>query len=1059
MSKLYIRCPKWLDNNAAAIHDLRLLSRYSMMGKRAFIICGMLLLSLATVFTVPSRATDTTAKLPTISQEQISTLKESIRSEKTKLEKLKQDITTQKKDRDRQLAGLQNKTVNETTLEQARLAMESAKVNVQSAALDLANQKKQLQALQAGLVDLQHQIDQVKSKQNSQDQLTTLQQQLAMADITLALEQQYAELLTKHLEQLQQKKNLAASWWQSVQAVFQKQNQIRHQESLEDMKHRLQEQENKVQRESLRLQKKLSAIQANDTEAVNHREYLKIKLNALQESLNILRTKIKVQAMKSTHDAMGLSRISGIQAETLLTDTKTLRQIEGELRSLISLTSDRLTVYQQKWTLLQKQYALKDISPDYFTKEKRLLTDLIDQFSSLLTMMQSFSAQVQQNIDSVAKAYSTSIQQSLTARQPLPHDLLSWKNLFFELTSLPKQLQQLLYRTVNETKSGWEQSSPMHRLLFLGSGLILSLFVFLLGRCCSVKETVPEGDLTFSLKTKLVSLSLLRSSRPSLFVAGLVLLFGKIFTLESDIFLVLLLFVSVWFGLQLIIKFSYWLFVSPLIAPSRHQPRLYHVIVWVAVLSALFALLVGLGKIGLFSAQLRNVIDRLFMLLLLPVVYFFLHLRAVLIAALNAHQKKQFVTHIMVPASFLVPLTVLTAALVGLVGYINLAWFVAGKLALFLAVVFGWGLARDLVKDFLNRWERRTKQKGGKNEIPESVFMAPLKRIVDLLLFLTALWCLARLYGWGMNTAIADFLSTWLNHPLFHLGNQEITLMSLLTSIFLLLLFFYLSLLARNLIYVWLYNNVKDRGLKNSLSIFTQYAVIVIGVLVALNVIGINLTSLTVFAGALGVGIGFGLQNIANNLISGLILLAERPVRVEDWVTVGDSQGIISRIGLRSLVLTTWDNQDIIIPNASLITNPVTNWTLSNNLIRTVFQVGVRYQDDPHRAREVILDAVSMVPEVSLEQKPRIYLTDFADSSVNFRVAFFSELKGQHSRLEAKSKVMFAIWDALKDADIGIPFPQQDIYIKEIPIGSDPESSAPGRENVADNTEGIPAGR
>ena len=1027
------------------------------MKKWPIFFCCILLPVLTTFFTMPAMATDTVSKIPSISQERISALQKSIRSEKTQLEKLKKDITGQKKDRDRQLAGLQNKIVNETTLEQARLAMESAKVNVQSAALDLANEKQQVQVLQTKLLDFQHQIDTIKSQHNSQDQLTTLEQQMAMADIILALEQQYTELLAGHLDQLQQKNNLAESWWQSVQAVFQKQEQIRHQESLEDMQQRLQEQEKKVQKESLRLQQQISAIQTNDADAASHRQYLTSKLDALQESLNILRTKIKAQTMKSEHGVMGLSRIEGIPTDTLLADSKTLRQIEDDLNSLISLTSDRLTVFQQRWTLLQKQYALKNISSSFFPKEKKILINLIDQFSSLLTMMQSFNTQVQQDIDRVAKAYAKSVQQSLTARQPLPHDLLSWKNLFLEFTSFPKQLRQILFKTVNETGSGWKQSASMHRLLFLGSGLAMILFISLIGRCCSVKDTLSTDDLSFSMKTKLISLSLLRKSRPSLFVGGLVILSGKFFNIESDIFRVIFLFVSVWFVLQFVIKLSYWIFVSPLIPLSRHQPRLYHVIVWIAVLSALFSLLVGLGNIGLFSTQLRNVIDRLFMMLLLPVVYFFLHLRAVSIATLNSQQKKHFFTHIIVPASFLVPLTVLTAALVGLVGYINLAWFVAGKLAIFLAVIAGWRLVRDLVNDFLNRWEERTGQTGGKHEMPVSVFMPPLKRIIDLFLFLTALWCLAGLYGWGTDSTISGFLSTWLYYPLFHLGKQEITLMSLLTSIFLLILFFYLSLLARHIIYAWLYKNVKERGLKNSLSIFTQYAVIVIGVLIALNAVGINLTSLTVFAGALGVGIGFGLQNIANNLISGLILLAERPVRVEDWVSVGDSQGIISRIGLRSLVLTTWDNQDIIIPNASLITNPVTNWTLSDNLIRTVFQVGVRYQDDPHKAREVIFDTVSMVPEVSLERKPRVYLIDFADSSVNFRVDFFSEIKEQHSRLEIKSKVMFAIWDALKDADIGIPFPQQDIYIKEIPIGNALKTSTAEDEVACDNNK-IPAG-
>ncbi|HHB12612.1 MAG TPA: mechanosensitive ion channel, partial [Chromatiales bacterium] len=178
-----------------------------------------------------------------------------------------------------------------------------------------------------------------------------------------------------------------------------------------------------------------------------------------------------------------------------------------------------------------------------------------------------------------------------------------------------------------------------------------------------------------------------------------------------------------------------------------------------------------------------------------------------------------------------------------------------------------------------------------------------------------------------------------------------------------------------------------------------------------------------------------GLQNISNNFVSGLILLVERPVRVEDWVTIDDTEGAITRIGMRSLTLTTWDNQDVIIPNANLISNPFTNWTLSDKLVRTVFVVGIRYQDDPHKAQSVIKDAVTMQPEVSLEREPRVLLTEFNASSVDFRVEYYVDVE-QFSRLAVKSKVMFAIWDALKEADIGIPFPQRDIYIKELPAMS-----------------------
>ncbi len=370
----------------------------------------------------------------------------------------------------------------------------------------------------------------------------------------------------------------------------------------------------------------------------------------------------------------------------------------------------------------------------------------------------------------------------------------------------------------------------------------------------------------------------------------------------------------------------------------------------------------------------------------------------------------------------------------------------AGQLVLFLAVIIIWLLVRDLAMEMLDNWKPGIKNEASATDSAAVSITSTLKRLLDLLFLTGFLWSLARIYGWNTGNDVDVFLKTWFHYPLLHLGTHAITFSNVAESIFLLLLALYLSYLARHLILIFIHRNVEDRGLRKSLSIFTQYIVLIIGVIIAMHVMGLNLTSLTVFAGALGVGIGFGLQNIANNLISGFIILAERPVREEDWVSIGDNMGIISRIGMRSLVLTTRDNQDVIIPNADIITTPVTNWTLADNLVRTVLYVGIRYKDDPHKAQEVILDAVSMVPSVSLEKKPRVYLYEFADSSVNFRVQYYSEIDSQHGRNIVRSAVMFAIWDALMDADIGIPFPQRDIYIKEIPPGSDLRATEPVRE-------------
>jgi potassium efflux system protein len=1003
-----------------------------------FFLFVLLLTAVPSVSSSSPKETNSVSATIASDVDQIAVRREVLRREKESLEKLKSEVEVEKNEREGKLRQLQGELLTETAIEEARLAMESTRVDLQSARLDLVNEQQKVQSLQTQLAETQRRLEALAGKKEKADQvqLADLQKQSTETSSLLSLAQQHAEQLSTRIALLQKKADLAESWWQSAQAVYQQQQKFRHQESFEELKHRLQEEEQKVQAESSRLQKELASLNGDTSEAAERRELLQKQIEALDESLNILKSQMNIQGMKGDFNSLNLTNLSSFSTEELHTDIEKLKQLADQVEPMVTLTSGKLSVLQQQWSLLQKKFALKNISEDSFQKEKKIQTGLIEQYNTLLETQQFFEKQIRENLEQVERIYGENIQLSLTARQVLPHGLESWESLLAEFTDLPKNLRAIFIHSFRQVTSGWAQANLGRKILFAGLCLALVLLTFGLGRISVRTKDVQGGELRFSAKARTVLLSLLRRSRFSILFGGALLVAGKIFHLEPSVFRVLLLFVVICFGVQLTVKTSYWIFVSPFIPPSHRQPRLHHTVIWATGFSAFFTLLVGLGNLGIFSVQLRNVIDRLFMVLLLLVVYFFLRLRAVLITGIHPDKKTKFWVHLVAMASFSIPLAAFSAAIIGLAGYINLAWFVAGQLALFLAMIIVWMVVRDLVKDLVRSWKLRIEKKAQKHALPSSMIITSLERVIDLVLFLAALWGLSWLYGWGTGTAVDSFLKIWLNYPLFHMGQQVITPIHITTTALLLVFFVYLSSLARHITFAWLYSNVRDRGLRNSLSVFTQYGILIIGSLIALNTLGIKLTSLTVFAGALGVGIGFGLQTIANNLISGMILLAERPVRVEDWVTVGENQGVVSRIGLRSLTLTTWDNQDVIIPNAQLITAPVTNWTLTDDLLRTVFLVGVRYQNDPHQAKDVILEAVSMVPEVSLERPPKVFLTEFANSSVNFKVVFYSQISGQHSRLEAQSKVMFAIWDGLKDADIGIPFPQQDIYIKELPKGA-----------------------
>ncbi|MEP7147774.1 MAG: mechanosensitive ion channel domain-containing protein [Acidobacteriota bacterium] len=220
-----------------------------------------------------------------------------------------------------------------------------------------------------------------------------------------------------------------------------------------------------------------------------------------------------------------------------------------------------------------------------------------------------------------------------------------------------------------------------------------------------------------------------------------------------------------------------------------------------------------------------------------------------------------------------------------------------------------------------------------------------------------------------------------------------------------------------------------SRGLPYAISTVLHYALIVLGFLLALAIIGIDLTKFTIIAGAFGVGIGFGLQNIVNNFVSGIILLFERPVNVGDTVQVGEDLGDLTRIGLRASVIRTLDGSEVIVPNGNLVSEKVVNWTLSDQQRRLEINVGVAYGTDPRLVIELLKNVGGDALNILKIPGPSALFLGFGDSSLDFQLRVWTDKFTEW--VAVKSEVTLAVHDALRDAQIEIPFPQRDIHIIE----------------------------
>jgi len=221
-----------------------------------------------------------------------------------------------------------------------------------------------------------------------------------------------------------------------------------------------------------------------------------------------------------------------------------------------------------------------------------------------------------------------------------------------------------------------------------------------------------------------------------------------------------------------------------------------------------------------------------------------------------------------------------------------------------------------------------------------------------------------------------------------------------------------------------------EAGGRYAVNQLATYALVTIAFISIANELGGSWSQVQWLVAALSVGLGFGLQEIFANLVSGIILLFERPIRVGDTVTIGNVSGKVCRIKMRATTLIDWDAKELIIPNKTFITSQLINWTLTDTVTRIVIPIGIAYGSDIELAHKVMIDAVQSMPLILKEPAPSVLLESFGESSLNFTIRFFvSELA---NRLPATHDLHIRLEKGLRENKIEIPFPQRDIHIRSV---------------------------
>jgi small-conductance mechanosensitive channel len=290
----------------------------------------------------------------------------------------------------------------------------------------------------------------------------------------------------------------------------------------------------------------------------------------------------------------------------------------------------------------------------------------------------------------------------------------------------------------------------------------------------------------------------------------------------------------------------------------------------------------------------------------------------------------------------------------------------------------------------------------------------------------TTIWILVALHLVGWLPEMLD----WMDELAFTVGKARISLLALCKLTVAVAVLLLVALWFARMIESKLNQSPHlDAGTRVGLAKFSKFLLLTLAVLIALNSVGIDLTALAVFGGALGVGLGLGLQRIASNLVSGFILVFERSIRPGDVITVGNSFGEVKELRARYVVVRNRNGVETLIPNENLITLDVTHWTYSDRRIRVNVPVQISYSDDPELAMRLMVECAHKNSRTIPEPEPVSLITGFGDSGINLelRVWITDPEEGVSS---VRSELYIAIWRVFKEHRITVPYPQRDVHIK-----------------------------
>lgn len=750
------------------------------------------------------------------------------------------------------------------------------------------------------------------------------------------------------------------------------------------------------------------------------------------ENINLVYLKTLIARYKDQLRQIRLS-IARTNSISLLNSLSDQTQVLGkQIVRVDLLINHRVELIKKRASIYAHEKSAKTPSQ----KQESQKTAELDQFAELEALYENLhtdTALLSKRLSEFHLILDKSVQHELSARQGLPgFSSHAWLDLGKEALLVPTLSFQLIKGFITNLVKASERLTVLQCILFffLEAAWLFAFSVTKRKLIQVLRHTSELSHIVVNIKHLLGSL-LLRNLQPLAVIGNAWMLFYFL-AIPRGQFDWLIDLSLVWLLFKVVLTIARIVLVETIHDDQGFDVQLYRRLRTIFAFGAVITIFTAFLHQLPLVYEIKDLFDRLFLLMLLIASVLILRSWRIVPQLILEYidPRRTYLRRIIYFLGIFIPSLLFVNSLIGLFGFVNLVGLISWYEGIFTLVLVVYFFLRSLLSDVMEVLSNLMIRHITNGWLWTEAFLKPLHKVLRICLFFGAWTVLFLLYGWGQQSPVVERLNKFLLYPIVDVLNTTITPFAILELIIASSLFYWAARWTREFVYRLLLSKTQDLGIRNSIAILSQYAVVVAGALICLRLLGIDLHALFLVASGLLIAISFGLRDLFNNFACGLMLLFERPIRVGDIVCVNEQEGKVTHIGSRAVTVRTWDHVEIIVPNTELFNKSFINWTVQDDIVRTVIAIKIDRQDDPLEVQKIILAVLHTCKDVLQEPPPEIYLKDMVDNHSEFDIRYYINIRQVISRVGVRSVVLFALWQAFAEHGVKVPHLQSEILIK-----------------------------